>query len=461
MSNFQPIIKCSDQFRPLYNVPPNTKLILALGGRGGMKTYEVSKSAAYHCTLGGKRIQILRDEETRIKDSILSEILTHYDKANISSGNRLDKYFNRLENGIKLRSNGDSVLFTKGFRQSSLEKSAGMKGVANVDIAIIEEGEDVRDKFLFNSYHDSLRKANEAGELVSYIIFIMNPPDVNHFIIRDYYDLVPVEAKDHPECLAKDVEGYFKLIPKQLDGVIYIFTTYKDNKYLPTLTKEKYELYGIHSIDGKPNPFYDPHYYLNQIMGYCTTGRKGQYFKRYQMISNEEYMALPYTEVYGLDFGTTSPAGLIAVKAHRNNIYVKELNYEPLPVKQLGFEMDRLGLKGDSLIVADCAEPETIKTLRYGQAHTMSQEEIQRYPVCAMGFGNIRESPDKRIEAGISRLLGMNIHVVSGSDNLINEFANYCEAVDRNGIGTGKPVDAYNHLIDPLRYVSAVIGKWF
>jgi hypothetical protein len=426
-----------------------------------MKTYEVSKFAAYACTLGGKRIQILRDEETRIKDSILSEILTHYDKANISSGGYLDRYFNRLENGIKVRSNGDSVLFTKGFRQSSLEKSAGMKGVANVDVAIIEEGEDVRDKFLFNSYKDSLRKANELGQLTNYVIFIMNPPDVNHFIVRDYYDLIPVQATDHPECVPKDVDGYFKLQPKNVKGVKYFFTTYKDNPHLPSVTVESYQNYGRAVIDGKPNALYDPHYYLNQICGYCTTGRKGQYFKRYSMISNEEYNALPFTEVYGLDFGTRSPAGLISVKAHRDNIYVKELNYEGLPVKQLGMLMDRLGLTAESLIVADCAEPDTIKTLRYGQAHTMSEEEIQRHMVCAYGFANIRESPDKRIEAGISRLLGMNIHVVSGSDNLVMEFANYCEAVDRNGLGTGKPIDAYNHLIDPLRYVSAVIGKWF
>jgi len=461
MPEIQPQIEVSDQFKDLYSIPPDTTLVLALGGRGGMKTYEVSKFAAYACTLGGKRIQILRDEETRIKDSILSEILTHYDKANISSGGYLDRYYNRLENGIKVRSNGDSVLFTKGFRQSSLEKSAGMKGVANVDVAIIEEGEDVRDKFLFNSYKDSLRKANELGQLTNYVIFIMNPPDVNHFIVRDYYDLIPVQATDHPECVPKDVDGYFKLQPKNIKGVKYFFTTYKDNPYLPSVTVESYQNYGKSVIDGKPNALYDPHYYLNQICGYCTTGRKGQYFKRYSMISNEEYNALPFTEVYGLDFGTRSPAGLISVKAHRDNIYVKELNYEGLPVKQLGVLMDRLGLTAESLIVADCAEPDTIKTLRYGQAHTMSGEEIQRHMVCAYGFANIRESPDKRIEAGISRLLGMNIHVVSGSDNLVMEFANYCEAVDRNGLGTGKPIDAYNHLIDPLRYVSAVIGKWF
>ncbi len=47
----------------------------------------------------------------------------------------------------------------------------------------------------------------------------------------------------------------------------------------------------------------------------------------------------------------------------------------------------------------------------------------------------------------------MNLYAVEESKDLWNEIYNYIYAVDKNGNPTDQPVDDFNHLIDPWRYV--------
>ena len=135
------IVKRTPKFAPLYELAEDTEIVVCIGGRGGGKTYEVSKFIAYSAAIKGKRCQVLRDEKEGIKESILNEVLLRWDTANKQSV--LDKQFSRLENGIKNNKTGEMAVFTKGFRASTLDKKANMKSVSNVDIACIEEGEDI------------------------------------------------------------------------------------------------------------------------------------------------------------------------------------------------------------------------------------------------------------------------------------------------------------------------------
>lgn len=433
------------KFKPLFQPPDDLRVLILIGGRGGMKTYNAALATNYHVLVRGKRVQILRDEATRIKQSILNEVLEKYD----SLGGAFDRAFTKTENTIK-NSEGVEVVFTQGFRASSNAKTSNMKGVSNVDIGIVEEMADIRDEFKFNHWKSSIR---EPG---AFIVLILNTPDINHWIIRRHFNTIPLTKEDYPQFTDEELEGYYKIVPKSTKGVYVVQTSYKDNEHLPEPIVEEYSNYGNPLSDS-----FDLHYYLTEIEGHANTGMKGQYFKKYKTITNDEYNALDYVEVYGQDFGTTSPAGTIAMKAKGNKVYLKELNYLPLKLKYLAFQLDQLGLNSKSLIVADCAEPDTIRDLRYGLRSQMSDEEIERYPNAAKGFTNIRPSPDKGIDKGLSKLLSYDIHVVEGSDNLLKEFAMYCEAKDRNGIGTGKPIDDHNHLIDPARYLIQVHGRWF
>ena len=57
------------------------------------------------------------------------------------------------------------------------------------------------------------------------------------------------------------------------------------------------------------------------------------------------------------------------------------------------------------------------------------------------------------IKAGISLMTGMNLYAVEESKDLWNEIYNWIYAVDKNMQPTDEPLDDFNHLIDPWRYV--------
>jgi phage terminase large subunit len=424
-------------FEKLYNVSEDTELIICIGGRGGAKTYEVSKAIAYNATINKKRVQVLRDEQAHIKESILNEILLRFDSAN--GDGAFDGLFDRQHNGIKNIETNEMQVFTKGFRASSNAQRANLKSVSNVDIAVIEEAEDIRDEDKFNTFADSIRNKG------SYIIVILNTPDINHWIVKRYFTLIPTEH-----------EGYYQLQPKQINGVEYILTNFEDNPFLEPKIVARYNDYG-----NSDSHLYNLHYYLTAIKGYSSTGLKGQIFKNYKIISQTEFNDIDATEVIGLDFGTSSPAGMVLCKMVKSNLYVHELNYVGMSIKEIAFKLAELNV-GNTLIIADSAEPESVKQLARGIGDLMDSEELLKYPQAAKGF-NIRgavKGPGS-IESGIQLLQSLIIHVTESSTNYINELLSYTYAVDKNNNPTDKPIDANNHLIDPTRYVGVLRGRLF
>lgn len=421
----------NEKFKILYEDNEEVEIIICIGGRGGAKTYEVSLAGAFNALVKNKRIQVLRDEKAHIKESILNEILTRFDTANCEGA--FDGLFERQIGGLKNVQTEEMQIFTKGFRASSNSQRANLKSISNVDIAIIEEAEDIRDEDKFNTFADSIRKKG------SYIIIVLNTPDINHWVVKRYFNLLPTEY-----------DGYFKLDPKKIKGVEYIMTSFEDNKHLQPKTVQKYKDYG-----NPESHLYNLHYYLTSILGYASTGLKGQIFKNYKIITQEAFNDVDKLEVIGLDFGTSSPAGIVAVKIDRNRIYLNELNYIGLNLKDLAIKLNTLGFDNKTLIIADSAEPETIRSLRYGIGNILSEKEKEVYKFASSGFHNMR--PAKKgsgsIQSGIDKLLSFEIYVTETSNNLLNELLMYRWAVDRNNIPMDVPIDDCNHLIDPSRYV--------
>ena len=438
------------KFDILFNTPEDTEIIICIGGRGGSKTYEVSKSIAYKAIVQDKRIQVLRDEKESIKESILNEVLLRYDTAN--EFGTFDGTFERQSNGIKNVRKDSMQVFTKGFRASSLSKVANLKSVSNVDIAVIEEAEDIRDEDKFNTFADSIR---EKG---SYIIIILNTPDINHWIIKRYFNLEAITLEDAPTLSENDIDGYFKLTPKGLPGVYVIQTSYKDNEFLPQKTVNSYESYG-----DPDSTKYNPHYFLTSILGFASTGLKGQIFKNYNTITLEEFNNVDAREVIGLDFGTSSPAAMVLVKIRKNEIFVHELSYVGMGVKEIGIKLCELGIGEDTLIIADSAEPDSIRRLYYGfdKYDNLSEREVSLYPQLSKGFNII---PAKKgagsIMAGIGIMLGMQMRVTETSTNILRELVSYIYATDKNGNPLDRPIDANNHAIDAVRMVVLLKGTF-
>lgn len=438
-------VKVPEPYKALFDLPEGTRLVILMGGRGSGKTYIATLWGTFLITIADKKIQVLRDEKSQIQASIMNEYFLRYDKVN--KDGVFDAKFTKQFDGIKNNKTGEKVLFSQGFRASTTDKKANLKGVSNVDVGMVEEGEDVRNENLFNMWTDSIR--NEG----SMIVFICNTPDIHHFIVHRYFNYIAITQEDEPHIEQKYLDGYYKLVPKGIKGVTTIFTTHEDNPHLPEMVRENYRNYG-----NPESHLWNPHYYLTAIKGYSTTGLTGQIFKFYELMEDEDYQALPYEEIIGIDFGTASPAGIIGVKLHKGDMWVRELNYSPFTLKEMAFKLCELGIDSDTLCIADCAEPSTIRSLRFGIGEMMDDSEKLTYPTAADGFRNIRPSPDKRISEGIETILSLRLHVTKGSANLLKELTMYTWATDRDGKPTGKPVDAYNHCFVGSTMVACVDG---
>ncbi len=97
----------------------------------------------------------------------------------------------------------------------------------------------------------------------------------------------------------------------------------------------------------------------------------------------------------------------------------------------------------NDLIVADSSEPKSI-------------EEIHR---AGFDIQGAVKWPDS-VMFGIQVMKQVKIYITKRSQNTKKEFLNYCWAKDKNGKVLNKPIDAFNHAIDDIRYiVTRVLGK--
>ena len=431
-------------FKVLYELPPDTNMVIIIGGRGGKKTYETSKFITFASTIKKKRCCILRDEKEKIRESILNEIFQRYDTAN--EYGHFNALYDKIDSGVRDKSTNQMLIFTQGFRASSKDKKSNLKGASAIDIAVVEEAEDIVSFTKFNTFKDSMRT---KGRLV---IVLLNTPDVGHWIVEKYFDLDPV-LDDEGKAT-----GYFKLVPKKIRGFVAIQTSYKDNQHLPEDVVRDYEGYG----DPKSH-LYDLHYYYTQILGYTSSGRKGQIYTKFKKISLKDYEALPYKEIFGLDFGTASPAALIGVKLHRNQVYAREYNYLPKDILPIGKLLCQLKIGDKDIIIADSAEPLSINKLRNGwEKDELDADDLEKYPQLLRGFyilGALK--PPGSVVAGISMVKSKEVFIVDESKNMWMEVSKYIYDTDRFDNPLDEPLDEFNHTLDPLRYVVTGEGKLF
>ena len=145
--------------------------------------------------------------------------------------------------------------------------------------------------------------------------------------------------------------------------------------------------------------------------------------------------------MYGMDWGfTNDPTVLVDVQLSHGKLYVKELLYKTgMTTKDIGNELERLGISRNDLIICDSAEPKSI-------------EEMNR-----MGW-YCRPS----VKGADSIMNGIDLlrryKIIIDGENIANEFLSYIYATDKDGGYTNKPEDKNNHAIDAIRY--AVTNKY-
>lgn len=211
------------------------------------------------------------------------------------------------------------------------------------------------------------------------------------------------------------------------DDVDFITLTYLDNEALSeTIVKE---------IESAKEKAKTSSYWANwwQVYGLGQTGSlEGVCIPDWQEIQ------LP-TEArllcYGMDWGySNDPTSLIAMYKYNDAYIFDELIYQK---GLLNSDIsDLLKTNGvNDIIYADSAEPKSIA-------------ELNSYGHNVLPVSKGRDS----IVYGLNLINQNKVYVTSRSKNLINELRNYTWMVDKQGNKLNKPIDAYNHAIDAMRY---------
>ena len=138
----------------------------------------------------------------------------------------------------------------------------------------------------------------------------------------------------------------------------------------------------------------------------------------------------------GVDFGFTNDVtAIVQVYRHEQNVYINELIYQThLTISDIVSMLKQYGIDRQEMI-ADWSEPRSV-------------EELKR-----AGF-NIKSTTNKSINQGIDVLKRFKIHVTEDSTNVINELQRYKWLKDKDGLMLNKPIDAFNHAMDAMRYVA-------
>lgn len=142
----------------------------------------------------------------------------------------------------------------------------------------------------------------------------------------------------------------------------------------------------------------------------------------------------------GMDFGfTNDPTTAIDVYMQDGELWLDEVLWEhgltnPDIYRRLLEEDPHARRKR---IIADSSEPKSIQELKN----------------LGLPIEGADKGPDS-VRAGIGSLKRYRMNVTLNSTNLRKELSNYKWKVDRvTGLATNVPVDAFNHGIDPTRYV--------
>ena len=211
------------------------------------------------------------------------------------------------------------------------------------------------------------------------------------------------------------------------DDVDFITLTYLDNEALPeTIVKE------IESAKVKAET---SAYWANwwQVYGLGQTGSlEGVCIPDWQEINlpNEARLLC-----YGMDWGySNDPTSLIAMYKYNDAYIFDELIYQK---GLLNSDIsDLLKTNGvNDIVYADSAEPKSIA-------------ELNSYGHNVLPVSKGRDS----IVYGLNLINQNKVYVTSRSKNLINELRNYIWMTDKQGNKLNKPIDAYNHAIDAMRY---------
>lgn len=338
-----------------------------------------------------RRILVTRKVSTTIYDSIFADVIDCLSSFGILQYCVVNKSSYRIT-----LPNGSQFIF-KGLDDP--EKIKSIKGLSDI---FMEEASE----FTYEDYNQLTLRLRDKAHKNKQIFLAFNPVSKANWVYKQFFLNKPKRTQ-------------------------LFQSNYKDNHFLDEET--------IENIEDMKNR--DMAYYRIYGLGEFATLDKlvfPNYEARLLNKDSEKLKELP--SYFALDFGyINDPSAFIHVKLDKDNkkLYVVEtftkkgmLNDEIAQmIKDLGYSKE--------VVTADSAEKKSIEEIK--------REGIRRIKPAKKG-------PDS-INQGIQHIKQYDLIVDERCTDLIEELENYTWQKDRKSNEyINKPIDAYNHLIDALRY---------
>ena len=382
-----------------------------MGGRGNGRSgtasrYAVSQLLSKEYTRGA----IMRATREDIRASCWGEIIDRLKEQDISSS------FRTTENDMFIE-RGQNSLRAHGFRASSGSLTARLKSLAGYNFIWIEEAEEIGENE-FRTLDDTLRTIK--GRIR--IVFTLNTPPKNHWILRKWFDLIPT-----------DVQGFYTPhLKADAKDVIYIGGTWRENE--PNLD--------IHTIERyKAYQYTNPSYFWQVIEGLSPEEVRGKIYNGWQIID-----AIP-TEArlvkFGLDWGWyPDNLSLIALYYYNGSYIVDEVVHGTnLDDEFVADEIKKVQGWETTYVVCGADEPKSI-------------EMLKKYRIRAEATDNRKGSVNYRIKATSAK----KIMVTRRSKNVWAGYEVYHWAEDKDGNPKGEPDHEGSDAMDSVSYAVASLN---
>ena len=249
---------------------------------------------------------------------------------------------------------------------------------------------------------------------------------------HEFWATTELEGDEDVETLIltyKDNQGLSESIIKEIEKA-------RAKAFHDPFIEDDFELFSNLNIKNK--------YWSNwwRVYGLGLTGSlEGVIFNNWTQINSIPPEAKIFSR--GMDFGyTNDPTTLIDIYKFNDKLILDERLYRTGMVNSDISNFDKNEPNKSTYAIADSAEPKSI-------------EELRRGGMRVKGAAKGRDS----IVHGIQTLQQYELLVTSSSTNLIKELRNYTWDTDKEGNKLNKPIDAYNHLIDGVRYGCEALSK--
>ena len=382
-------IECHNKYKRCWNSPRYTILT---GGRGSGKSFFTGVFLLGLTQEAGHTILFTRYTLRAASVSIIPEFKEKIEMLG------LNPMYKITRDEIVNRENGSKILF-RGIKTSSGDQTANLKSLQGVTTWVMEEAEEI-DEESFDKIDLSVREKYKQNR----VILLLNPSTKEHFIYQRFYQDRGVDPGSN---LSKG-------------DTTYIHTTYKDNinnlseSYIAQIERMKQRR---------------PERYKAVIEGNWIERSEGVIYTNWKLGEFQEVSPA----VFGADFGFSQDENVLlktSIDRDRKIIYVQLCFYlKALTTSDLRKLYHKYA--GNSLIVADSAEPRLIHELK---STCNIVPSIRGQGSVTFGIAMIQD-------------FDLVIHNDDQTVHLVKELNNYIW-LDRK---SNTPIDKYNHALDSLR----------